>query len=258
MKPNAWLPMRSTPIEISAWIKAAKIKLGADDVDAGLDVQTVLAFVLDRPRSWVLAHPEFRLNADQIAQAGLWVERLVKGEPLAYLTGKREFFGLDFTITPHVLVPRPETELLVELALGWLCAHPDRRRAIDVGTGSGCIAAALTYHVPDLQVTAVDFSRAALRVARDNFKRLDLADRITLVQSDLLTGFGRRFDLICANLPYIPTDTLPTLPVSRYEPRLALDGGERGLDVIQRLIDCVHERLSPGGLLLSRNRGWAR
>ena len=149
-----------------------------------------------------------------------------------------------------MLIPRPETELLVERALGWLRDHPDRRAAADVGTGSGCIAVTLARHTPDLRVAAVDRSPAALDVTRQNARAHGVDARIDFFQADLLGSVPGPFDLICANLPYIPTADVNDLAVARHEPRLALDGGPDGLDLIHRLLAQLPARLSPGGLAL--------
>jgi release factor glutamine methyltransferase len=224
--------------------------LAAQTGAPALDAQVLLAHVLEQPRAWLLAHPETELTPAQAAAFETCLVRLERGEPLPYLLGHWEFYGLEFIINPSVLIPRPETELLVETALAWLRAHPDRRQAVDVGAGSGCIAVSLAKLVPDLQVTAVDISSAALDVIRLNASRHGVAERIHCQQSDLLTGAHGPFDLICANLPYIPTGTLADLPVAAYEPRQALDGGPDGLQVIRRLLDQSCLYLSPGGLLL--------
>ncbi|MDZ4158272.1 MAG: HemK/PrmC family methyltransferase, partial [Anaerolineaceae bacterium] len=160
------------------------------------------------------------------------------------------FFGLDFLVSPAVLIPRPETELLVEHAVQWLRQNPGRRLAADVGTGSGCIAISIANQIPDLTVLASDYSDAALRIARANVSRYRLDHRIHLVQADLMTAAAGSFDLVCANLPYIPTSTLEHLQVSRYEPRLALDGGSEGLDFIQKLLFDAVAKLAPGALFL--------
>ncbi|MCX8024519.1 MAG: peptide chain release factor N(5)-glutamine methyltransferase, partial [Thermanaerothrix sp.] len=149
-----------------------------------------------------------------------------------------------------VLIPRPENEVLVEYALRWLHENPSRRMAIDVGTGSGCIAISLAHHIPDLKVLALDRSRAALRVARENVIHHNLVNRVRLVQSDLLSPIGLITDLICANLPYIPSPRLPALKVAQFEPLEALDGGPEGLDFIRCLLEQAPSRLSTGGLLL--------
>ncbi len=219
-----------------------------------LDAQVILAHILNKTRAWVIAHPEAILNADQIAALEQFNTRLSAGEPLPYILGSWEFFGLEFTLTPEVLIPRPETELLVEEALSWLKAHPGRRHAIDVGTGSSCIAISLATHLADLHIIACDISESALWIAKKNTLRHRVEQRVHLVCADLLVGIqpplNRPFDLICANLPYIPLPTLDDLRVSRWEPRLALGGGIDGLDLIRRLLNDIPDKLSPGGMLL--------
>jgi release factor glutamine methyltransferase len=213
----------------------------------------LLAHLLDKPRAWLLAHLEETLTNFQAEALESALQRLESGEPLPYLLGHWEFYALDFTVTPAVLIPRPETELLVDTALAWLKAHPGPRRAIDVGTGSGCIAVSLAYHALELAVIAADISGQALQVARRNALRHALLDRLRLVQMDLLSALPAQeapLDLLCANLPYIPRITLAALPVSRWEPRIALDGGEDGLDFIRRLLAQAPARLKSGGLAL--------
>lgn len=217
---------------------------------AALDAQVLLAAVLGRKRAWVLAHPEARLTPDQEAELEAKLERLSRGEPLPYVLGHWEFYGLDLEVSPEALIPRPETELLVDYALRWLAAHPSRRWVADVGTGTGCVAIALAYHASQIQVIAGDCSWPALSLARRNIRRYGLERRISLVQADLLTPFDRSFDVICANLPYIPSALLDELPVARWEPRLALDGGPDGLEPLRRLLAQAPRLLQPGGLLL--------
>jgi release factor glutamine methyltransferase len=148
-----------------------------------------------------------------------------------------------------VLIPRPETELLVERAIAWLQSHPDQRYAADVGTGSGCIGIALAVNVPDLQVMAIDISSDALEMARRNAIKNGVGQRMEFACCDLFPPEAE-FDLIVANLPYIPTKTLQKLPIFGSEPTVALDGGADGLDLIQRLLTAAPDRLVPGGLLL--------
>ncbi len=217
---------------------------------AALDAQVLLAAVLGRKRAWVLAHPEARLTPDQEAELEAKLERLSRGEPLPYVLGHWEFYGLDLEVSPEALIPRPETELLVDYALRWLAAHPSRRWVADVGTGTGCVAIALAYHASQIQVIAGDCSWPALSLARRNIRRYGLERRISLVQADLLTPFDRSFDVICANLPYIPSALLDELPVARWEPRLALDGGPDGLEPLRSLLAQAPRLLQPGGLLL--------
>jgi release factor glutamine methyltransferase len=217
----------------------------------GLDSQTLLAHVLNRSRAWLLTHPDAALTREQDIAVEEAIDRIQKGEPLPYLIGHWEFFGLDFTLSPQVLIPRPETELLVEIALTWLQDHPERRSSADVGTGSGCIAVALAVNHPDLMVIATDISRSALVEAAQNASRHSVSARIRFVQADLLLPVRGKFDLICANLPYIPSSTLEQLVIFQKEPSLALDGGPAGLRLISRLLDGAPGWLAAGGLLLA-------
>jgi release factor glutamine methyltransferase len=215
----------------------------------GLDAQALVGLVMDRPCSWVMAHPEVALAASQAARLENLVERLERGDPLPYILGRWEFFGLEFEVTPDVLIPRPETELLVERAVAWLKAHPGQRHAADIGTGSGCIGIALAANVPDLQVMASDISTQALEMARRNATKIGVGQRMEFQHCDLFPPQAE-FNLIVANLPYIPTRTLHKLPIFGREPTLALDGGRDGLKLIQRLLTAAPDRLIPGGLLL--------
>ncbi len=242
------------PVSIQTTLESSQRRLALLSESAGLDVQVLLAHFLGKPRAWILAHPEYPLTAKQEIDFLQLLSRLEAGEPLPYLLGHWEFFGLDFTVNPAVLIPRPETELLVEHALDWLAKHPKRRKALEVGTGSGCIAVALASRVPDLNLLAVDISMPALRVARENLSRHQLEKRITLAQTNLLGGIHPdpqdRFDLVAANLPYIPETTLALLPALRYEPSIALSGGAGGTALVERLLKDIPEVIAPGGLLL--------
>lgn len=215
-----------------------------------LDAQVLLAHVLGKPRPWVLAHQEVVLTTDQVSVLEEALARLEAGEPLPYVLEHWEFYGLDFVVTPATLIPRPETELLVEQALVWLESKPGPHRGLDVGTGTGCIAIALAAHAPDLRFLASDISFPALRIAQLNIHRQALEQRIHLVQADLLPAVEGDFDLVCANLPYIPSEKLASLQVARYEPGIALDGGTDGLDLIRRILASATGVLAPGGLLL--------
>ena len=217
---------------------------------AALDAQVLLAHLLGRPRAWVIAHPELVLTPVQLSELENALARLEQGEPLPYVLGHWEFYGLDFWVTPATLIPRPETELLVERAIEWLRMQPGSRLVVDVGAGTGCIAVALAARFPDLHLLACDLSLEALEVAQKNIKRHGVQDRVICLQTDLLPAASRRFDLICANLPYIPSATLQSLRVARWEPSLALDGGQDGLDQIRRLLHGAPAVLAFGGLLL--------
>lgn len=237
----------NSPLPVLAQIRA---RLEGRSKTAGLDAQVLLAHLLRKPKAWVLAHPELVLTPQQSVDLENLLARLEQGEPLPYVLGHWEFYGLDFWVTPAALIPRPETELLVERAIEWLRLRPQRRLAVDVGTGTGCIAVALGANILDLRVLACDVSAEALQVAQSNIRRHGLQDRLACLQVDLLPAAGRRFDLICANLPYIPSATLKTLAVARWEPCLALNGGPDGLEPVRRLLRQAPTALAPGGLLL--------
>jgi release factor glutamine methyltransferase len=221
-----------------------------------LDASVLLAHIIGKPRTWVIAHPELALTIEQQEQLEDSLRRLERGESFPYLIGHWEFFGMDFDITPDVLIPRPETELLVERAIAWLQQSPGRRTVADVGTGSGVIAVAIATNVPELELLATDISFEALEVARRNAMKFQVIHQIDFVQCDLLPApvvlspTKGHVDLICANLPYIPTDTLPNLPIYGREPTLALDGGEDGLALIQRLLHIGPRWLVPHGRML--------
>lgn len=226
-----------------------------------LDAQLVIADAVDKPRTWILAHLETDLSAPQAAAVEQAIARLEAGESLPYILGHWEFFGIDLDITPDVLIPRPETELLVEKAILWLQASPERRpstslRIADVGTGSGAIAVTLAMHIPDAYIIAADISLPALKVAKRNAKKFNVSSKIDFIECDILPphpdplSTDLHFDLICANLPYIPTKTLHGLPIYGREPTLALDGGEDGLDLFRRLLIIAPQWLAPRGRLL--------
>jgi release factor glutamine methyltransferase len=221
-----------------------------------LDASVLVAQIVGKPRTWVIAHPELTLTPQQQKQLDEALARLEHGEAFPYVLGHWEFFGLDFEITPAVLIPRPETELLVEKAIAWLQGSPVRRTVADVGTGSGAIALALAVNVPDARVLATDISHQALAVARRNALKFGVGRRVDFLQCDLLPPHldplptDDHFDLICANLPYMPTETLHGLPIFGREPTLALDGGPDGLDPIRRLLQIGPEWLAPNGMML--------
>jgi release factor glutamine methyltransferase len=216
------------------------------------DAEVLLAHLLERERAWLLAHPESALSAGQLAEFSALVNRRAAREPLQYITGVQEFFGFRLKVTPATLIPRPETEHLVEAVLAWAALQPrGALRVLDVGTGSGAIAIALAKRLPDAEVAASDVSAAALAVARDNAERLGA--RVRFVESDLLAAFadGPQFDVIGANPPYVPhTDgAMLQAEVRDHEPHVALFGGTDGLDVYRRLIPQARAALRAGGLL---------
>ena len=215
-----------------------------------LDAQVLLAHITAKPRSWILAHPEAQLSPQEQKEATAACQQLTEGFPLPYILGHWAFYHLDFELTPDVLIPRPETELLVATALHWLQDHPQSRKAADIGTGSGCIAVSLAVNLPGLVVTATDLSAAALAVARRNAAKHHVNAQIHFRQADTLDIQPVGYDLICTNPPYISTSSLRQLAVYGREPSLALDGGPDGLDQIRKLVGQVPRHLRPGGLLL--------
>lgn len=220
-----------------------------------LDAEVLLAKAQGCPR--IALYTSF----DQPAQANVretfraLVKRRAEGTPVAYLVGQREFFSLAFQVTPDVLIPRPETEFLVIAVLDLV---KTRRQAgplaiADIGTGSGAVGICLARHLPQAEVTATDVSQAALRIAEANARTHQVAGRMQFLAGDLLAPLpaAARWDYIVSNPPYVRSDEMADLPrdVRDYEPRLALDGGPEGLDVIGRLIPAAAERLAPGGVL---------
>lgn len=242
---------------MSATIKSA-ISEGAEVLDASgvsesrSDVALLLKHVLQCDRAFLIAHPEKTLSANQLGRFRSLVSRRAQGEPLQYLTSHQEFFKLDFELTPDVLIPRPETELIVEVGLE-LLKHEPAPLFADIGTGSGCIAISLLHELPKARAVAVDLSTAALTVATKNAERHQVINRLRLVNSDLFSAIdsGERFDLIVSNPPYVPVGDLTELQREvRLEPQGALDGGADGLAVIRRLLNDAPKFLRSGGYLV--------
>ncbi|MBX3619346.1 MAG: peptide chain release factor N(5)-glutamine methyltransferase [Rhizobacter sp.] len=214
---------------------------------ARLDAQLLLAHVLHRPRSWLVAHDDAALEAPAHQRVAALMARRAAGEPLAYLTGEKEFHGLLLQVSPAVLIPRPDTETLVDWALDVL--PPDQARdVLDLGTGSGAIALAIKHKCPAAQVTAVDVSSRALAVAAANAERLGLPVR--LLQGDWWQAVDdERFDLVVSNPPYIAEGDAH-LPALRHEPELALTPGGDGMGSLRHIISTASAHLRPGGWLL--------
>lgn len=243
---------RPTVAEALAWARG--LLQGAGVESAALDTEVLLAATLNGDRVMLFRAPERRLTPAERERFVFLVRERARRVPVAYLTGRKEFMGLEFTVTPDVLIPRPETELLVELAREHLRGRPDPL-AIDVGTGSGAIAVSLAVLEPRVRVRATDVSAAALAVARANAALHGVAGRVVFLQGDLLDPVPedtvRRADLLAANLPYVPAAEIDGLfPEVRAEPRLALDGGPDGLDLYRRLVPRAAALLPPGALVL--------
>lgn len=217
-----------------------------------LDAEVLIADALGLPRVMLYAHFDRPLGEPELAKIRERVRRRGNREPVAYITGSREFWSLPLEVDANVLIPRPDTETLVEVALA-LARASGARRLADVGAGSGCVALALAKELPEAELTAFDVSAAALAVARRNAERHGVQDRVAFVESDLLQGAAHAcFDLVVANLPYIPEAEHATLApdVKDHEPRLALVGGPDGLDLIRRLVEQAPAHLRPGGHLV--------
>jgi release factor glutamine methyltransferase len=210
----------------------------------------LLADIMDRTKEWLLTHPEGELTPFELESYQSAVERVRQGTPVAYVLGWRDFFGRRFEVTPETLIPRPESELIIELAIPPLEAWQTPIQILDVGTGCGCLGITLLLETKGTVLYACDISMEALKVAARNAVRFDVDGRVQLLQSDLLTPFKMDFDLICGNLPYIPSEELNHLEVARWEPRQALDGGLNGT---ARILDTIHqlpEVLKPGGVAI--------
>lgn len=230
---------------VQEWIQLAQLRLVAVGVASPrLEAQVLAGHVLLVDRTWLVAHPEHEFP-DLAGEVLL--QRRESGEPLAYLTGAREFYGRKFRVTPAVLIPRQDTETLVEAALE--ATLPNTVRVLDIGTGSGCIAISLAIERPTWRVTGLDISPGALEVATTN--AADLQAEIEWIESDLFERVqDRRFDLIVSNPPYIGRDELLSKEVRDFEPTLALFAEESGLSIYRKLAEQAHHHLTEGGLLM--------
>jgi release factor glutamine methyltransferase len=229
--------------------------------EARREAGSLVAYLLDRDRSFILRHAEDAIEEDEAARLRIYLERRAKGEPLQYITGQQEFYGLDFEVTSDVLIPRPETELLIENALKLAVGREAAPLICDVGTGSGCIVITLLHELREIlgtRAVAVDISPAALAVAKRNASRHALIERVDFVISDCFASLDQHdpsqsaFDLIVSNPPYVEEPLLAGLQreVRDFEPRVALVAGEDGLTVIRRLLIEAPSFLKTGGNFL--------
>ena len=254
-------------IDIRGALKDGMAKLREARVPSHtLAAELLLMHALGRDRTWLYKHPEALLDASDAQRYFALIARRAEGEPTQYLTGKQEFWGLEFEVTPAVLIPRPETEHVMEVALArlgprGLKIHLDtglpreKLRLADVGTGSGCLAVALAYELPHAEVFATDISVPALEVARRNAIRHSVADRVHFLQTDLLEALSHEshsFDLVVSNPPYVARNESAQLQreVRDHEPHAALFGGPTGVEIYARLIDEAGRMLLPGGMLV--------
>lgn len=218
--------------------------------EPALESRVIIQKATGLRRPVLLSHPERELSGTEQGAIEAMAARRLRGEPLPYILGEWEFFGHSFIVNQSVLIPRPETEMLVEEALTWLKQGHFPAMAFDIGTGSGCIAISLLLERPDLMVTAVDIRRDTLRTAVKNAERHGCADRFLPVRADLFTCFDTAPGLICANLPYIPTETCADLPAAVHEPMTALDGGPDGFDLYRLLFQQIRNKINKEALIL--------
>ncbi len=222
---------------------------GGNIEDAALEGEILLRHVLGISRAHLFSHPDEEIDSGQEAALKRALARRMRGEPTAYITGHREFYGLDFIVDRSVLIPRPESELLVEKAIALAKKRPISKIA-DIGTGSGAIAVSLAVNLPGVTVYATDISARALQVAGKNCQKHGVADRVILLHGDMLGPLPESIDLIIANLPYVRASGLPVEGPLSYEPPLALNGGKDGLDSIRLFCRQAGEKLSQRGCLL--------
>jgi release factor glutamine methyltransferase len=229
----------------------AQLRAGLHPERARRDAETLLLHLIGKNRAWLLAHHDDDFAGCKAIGYAALLNRRERGEPIQYIIGETEFYGLPLRVTPDVLIPRPETEYLVEKAVELLPLFSNPR-VVDVGTGSGAIAIAVAHEWPGAFLTATDVSASALKLARSNAERTGFANRIRFLQGDLLAPvYGEFFDIIVSNPPYVPEADRPTLSVEvrDHEPALALFAGNDGLDIYQRLIPAAFAALAPGGYL---------
>lgn len=235
---------------IQQWLKKARLRLSQSKVfndDIELTLRFLVAARIESQRSYLSNIPLSKLKENQLDDD---LNALAVGVPLPYVIEEWSFYGLDFIITPAVLIPRPETEALVEEAITWIKTQNPTATVCDIGTGSGCIAIAIAKHCPRCQVIASDISPEALAICSENVQKHRLTTSITALLADGIPRQTKGIDVLCANLPYIPSETAAGLNVSRYEPNLALDGGSDGFAVIKPVLENSIHYMNPNSLLL--------
>jgi release factor glutamine methyltransferase len=240
-------------VRLDAALRRAVHTLEANDVGSSrMNAETLLMFVLGVDRAYLYAHPERKLTGEEENRYNATITERASGKPSQYITGHQEFWGLDFIVTPAVLIPRPETEHIIETVLE-LAQERAFRRIADIGTGSGCIAIALAREFPQAEFTAVDISRDALEIARANAARHQVDHRVTFLESDLLAALPQNaFDLVVSNPPYVGEHERDKVQkqVRDFEPKVAVFSGEQGLDIYRRLIPQARAALVPCGTLV--------
>jgi len=236
---------------INEWHQTALIELKKKRPNEPSSIlYALIAHVLQKPKHFPLTQPDYPLSEEHLEQLDLLFNKLVNGYPLAYLIGNQEFYGHKFIVSPDVLIPRPETEFVVDSFFEWISKNPNTQTVADVGTGSGCIGITLLKKYPGINIFATDISFCALQVAVDNSRIHGFRDQFIPINTDLLSGLDLRLDCICANLPYIPTKRLGTIDVTEFEPLVALDGGYQGVELIRRLFYESIGKIRPGGVFI--------
>jgi release factor glutamine methyltransferase len=264
----------NSSVQLKQALTAAVARLTADHVPSPrMNAELLLMFTLSCDRAYLYAHPERELDADQQSRYDAALAERARGVPAQYITGHQEFWGMDLVVSPAVLIPRPETEHVIEAVLDCVgqqpscgtrgrLSHVSQLRIVDVGTGSGCIALALAKEIPGAEIHAIDISPSALEVARANAARQQLESRIQFHQTDLLAinepGFeGNSFDFVVSNPPYVgeSEEDEVQLEVRKFEPRMAVFAGHTGTGVIERLVPQAYAALKPGGWLVMEISG---
>jgi release factor glutamine methyltransferase len=236
-------------MQIKIWLEEARNTLKEVSQSPSLDAQILLMCEIGKSKSWVLSHPDYEIQTRSVNSLEKMLKRALIGEPIPYIIGHWEFYGLDFQVTPDVLIPRPETEMIVEKAQVWLKKNQGQK-ILDLGTGSGCISIALAVSNPSVTIVSADSSRKALKIAQKNAIHHQVRKRIIFTHSNLFSQIRGNFDIICANLPYIPREQLKLFPISKFEPIMALDGGNDGLMVISDFLRKAFNFMNIPGLLL--------
>jgi release factor glutamine methyltransferase len=245
-------------VELKAALASAVDRLtGCNVPSPRMNAELLLRFVLDCDRAYLFAHPERELTPEEADRYDAALAERTRGVPAQYITGHQEFWGMDFLVSPAVLIPRPETEHVIETVLELKASDqgthtPKPLRIVDVGTGSGCIALALAKELPKTEIHATDISAAALELARANAARLQLDSRVQFHQTDLLNGLPSTFDFVVSNPPYVgeSEEDQVQLDVRKFEPRNAVFAGKSGTEIIARLVPAARAALSPRGWLV--------
>jgi len=242
--------LKANKLKLGDWYQNAKIYLEQDRDEPTSSILALAGHILKSSPAFILAHPERALTAFEIDELTRMLDRLKSGEPLAYIIKRQAFFGMDFYVDPSVLIPRPETEILVEQALSWLRHKDIYTVALEAGTGSACIPISICMNFQKVSFFTFEISTNAIQIAKINISNFRLTDQIQLIKTNSCSCFKPGFNLICANLPYIPTERLESLQVSKFEPGIALDGGKDGLFIIKEFLSQSSFLLQNPGLLL--------